>query len=401
MAYSHGGNRRSFGARRSHSSFNRGNNKRSFNAKASTISHSRYVHAAVELPPEEVIHITHTFEDFALHSQLQVNVQRRGYTTPTPIQDQAIPELMNGRDVVGIANTGTGKTAAFLLPLMHKVINDPNQGVLIVAPTRELALQIHEEFIAFAHNLSLSVALCIGGTNLRSQLDRLRKNPHFVIGTPGRLIDVIKRGALDTEMFNNIVLDEVDRMLDIGFRKDIKYLISLLPRQRQAAFFSATMNRETEEIMHDLMSNPVKISVKKHETSHHIHQDVVKLRAGQNKVDVLHGLLTQEEFEKVIVFGRTKHGINSLEKQLHKRGVRVTAIHGNKTQNARQRALEEFKRGRVQALLATDVAARGIDIDGVTHVINYDEPATYEDYVHRIGRTGRAGKTGKALTFIY
>jgi superfamily II DNA/RNA helicase len=220
------------------------------------------------------------------------------------------------------------------------------------------------------------------------------------VGTPGRIKDLIMRGAFDTSMFTNIVLDEVDRMLDIGFVKDIQFLISKLPDERHSLFFSATMNKETEAIMHQLLRNPVQISVKTQETSANIYQDVVRVSVGQNKVDVLHGLLQQPEFSKVIVFGRTKHGINKLEDLLTQRGVRVASIHGNKTQGARQRSLEQIKRGAVQVLLATDVAARGIDIEGVSHVINYDEPHTYEEYVHRIGRTGRAGKRGIALTFL-
>ncbi len=341
-----------------------------------------------------------SFSDFGLHEALVQNVVIRGYATPTPIQDQAIPALMGGKDVVGIANTGTGKTAAFLLPFIHKLINNPDQGVLIMAPTRELALQIIDELKSFIQGMPLGAALCIGGANLTSQIERLRKSPHFVIGTPGRVKDLIMRGAFRTELFTNIVLDEVDRMLDIGFRKDILFLIDQLPPQRHAAFFSATMNRDTEDIMKKFLTDPVTISVRRHDTADQIEQDIVRIRNGQSKLEVLHDLLKQDEFEKVIVFGRTKHGINKLAEELYRRGVRVSAIHGNKSQGARQRSLQDFKRGRVQALLATDVAARGIDIEGVTHVINFDEPMTYEDYVHRIGRTGRAGKLGKALTFV-
>ena len=371
-----------------------------FSNHGSRINRSRYVNAAVEPSAQEIIQITHQFSDFGFEPHLLANVQTHGYITPTPIQDQAIPVLMRGQDVVGIANTGTGKTAAFLLPLINKVMLDSNQGVLILAPTRELALQIYEEYKIFAQGLGLGVSLCIGGMSLHTQVSRLRDNPHFVIGTPGRLKDLINRGAFKTALFTNIVLDEVDRMLDIGFRHDIEYLISKLPSQRHAAFFSATMDRSTEEIMHKFLTNPIQLSVKTRETSHHIDQDIVTVRPGENKVDVLHELLITAEFEKVIVFGRTKHGINKLEQQLYERGISVSAIHGNKTQGARQQALQAFKRGKVQALLATDIAARGIDIDDVTHVINYDEPQSYEDYIHRIGRTGRAGKVGKALTFV-
>lgn len=391
MSYSFNGRGRSY--RPSRSSFNRA-------PQGARINKSRYISAPVQSVPEEAFTAVNTFADFGLHDQLLANVVRHGYSTPTPIQDQAIPALMSGRDVVGVANTGTGKTAAFLLPLIHKVLMDDTQGVLILAPTRELAMQIFEELKAFIAQLPLGVAFCIGGMNIVSQIHNLKNNPHFVIGTPGRLKDLINRGAFKTHLFSNIVLDEVDRMLDIGFRQDILFLISKLPAKRHAAFFSATINRDTEEIMRNFLTDPIRISVKKQDTALHIHQDIVTVRPGENKVTVLHQLLLQEEFEKVIVFGRTKHGINKLEKQLYDRGIRVSSIHGNKSQNARQRSLQEFKRGQVQALLATDVAARGIDIDGVTHVINFDEPNTYDDYVHRIGRTGRAGKLGKALTFV-
>lgn len=384
------GRSRSFRARRS-------NNK--FTSKT-RIDHSRYVREAIEPVQDQIYSSTHTFSDFGLDPQIVENLSHKGYAAPTPIQDQAIPALMEGRDVVGIANTGTGKTAAFLLPLIQKVLNDPDQGVLILAPTRELAVQIKEEFKAFAEQLPISVALCIGGQSLNTQVANLKSNPHFVIGTPGRIKDLIQRGAFNTELFSNIVLDEVDRMLDIGFRQDIKFLTSQLPTQRQAAFFTATINSDAEEIMRTLLTDPVHISVKRTETANHIQQDIVTVKQGESKIDVLHNLLTQQEFEKVIVFGRTKHGINKLERELSNRGVKVSSIHGNKTQSARQRSLQLFKQGRVQALLATDIAARGIDVYDVTHVINFDEPQSYDDYIHRIGRTGRAGKIGKALTFI-
>ncbi len=376
--------------------FRRNNNY----SRGAYIEPSRYVKAAEPVVAAEAFVPKNTFADFGLHPQLLANVTAKGYITPTPIQDQAIPVLMQGGDVIGIANTGTGKTAAFLLPLLHKILLDPQQGVLILAPTRELALQISDEFKGFAARLPVSYCLCIGGQNIQAQVHQLRRNPHFVIGTPGRIKDLIQRGEFKTALFSNIVLDEVDRMLDIGFRPDITFLISQLPAVRQSAFFSATVTRETDAIAMSFLQNPTTIAVRKEETNHNIHQDVIKLQPGQNKVDVLHNLLLDQDFQKVMVFGRTKHGINKLEELLAKRGIRVTSIHGNKSQNARQRSLHDFKSGRVQALLATDIAARGIDIDGVTHVINYDEPMSFEDYIHRIGRTGRAGKVGKALTFV-
>ena len=366
----------------------------------SNISHSKYINKAVAEKEEVQIATRHTFEDFGFHTQLMKNIVQHGYEKPTPIQDQAIPEMMLGRDLIGIANTGTGKTAAFLIPLIERMAQDNEEGALIVVPTRELAVQIADEFTQLAHNLRLGMMLCVGGTSIGPQIHGLKRNPHVVIGTPGRLKDLIQRNFLRTHMFTNIVLDEVDRMLDIGFIHDVKFLIAQLPEERKSYFFSATMNREAEDIAHTFLKQPVKVSVRTRETSEHIHQDIVRIEEGKSKVDVLYELLTQPEFERVIVFGRTKHGINKLEETLSQRGLRVSSIHGNKTQGARQRSLDLFKKGRVQALLATDVAARGIDIQGVSHVINFDEPGTYEDYIHRIGRTGRAGKSGKALTFV-
>lgn len=393
MSYSNSGRAR-FRARPQHRS------SRGFGPQRANINRSRYINQAITLAQEVKYESKNTFDDFGLHPQIIQNIKERGYTNPTPIQDQGIPVLMQNRDIVGIANTGTGKTAAFLLPLVHKIANDNTQGALIMAPTRELALQILDELKLFAYQLNISVCLCIGGASMERQIAQLRDNPHFVIGTPGRIKDLVDRGIIDTSMFTNIVLDEVDRMLDIGFRKDISYLISRLPQERLSAFFSATMTRDVESIMQNFLREPVQISVKTTETNEHIEQDIVMITPGKSKVDVLHELLQKSEFERVIVFGRTKHGINKLERTLIDRGMHVRAIHGNKSQDARRRSLDEFKRGRVKALLATDIAARGIDVEGVTHVINFDEPQSYEDYVHRIGRTGRAGKMGKALTFI-
>lgn len=368
--------------------------------KPAYIHPSKYVNHAVETVAQEAYVPTHAFTDFGLEEQVLKNVQVHGYTVPTPIQDQTIASIMAGRDLVGIANTGTGKTAAFLLPIVHKIILDSMEGALIVVPTRELAQQILDECRIFIRHLPIGVVLCVGGLSIEPQIKTLTRNPHIVIGTPGRLKDLIDRRALNPLMFTTIVLDEVDRMLDIGFVRDIQYLISFLPKERQSLFFSATSSRETEEIMHSFLQNPVMVSVKTQETAAQIDQDIVRLQPGENKIDVLYNMLKSPEFERVIVFGRTKHGINKLEEILSQKGLRVCAIHGNKSQGARQRALDTFKRGGAKALLATDVAARGIDIEDVSHVINYDEPNSYQDYIHRIGRTGRAGKVGKALTFV-
>lgn len=341
----------------------------------------------------------HAFADFPLQEQLKQSVLRRGYTNPTPIQDQAIPLLLQGRDVVGIANTGTGKTAAFLLPLINKILLDRTQRTLIIAPTRELALQIQEELHAFTPHMGITSVLCIGGVNINPQIRQLMKNPQFVIGTPGRLKDLEKQRKLTPYHYKNIVLDEVDRMLDMGFINDIKYLISKLPEKRQSLFFSATLPETAKTIMQHFLTDPVIITTKTRETAKNVDQDVIRTN-GQAKIDVLHNLLVQDGFDKVLVFGRTKWGMEKLARLLEKRGFSVAAIHGNKNQNQRQRAITLFKADAVQVLLATDIASRGLDIPNVTHVINYDLPESYDDYVHRIGRTGRAENKGSAITIL-
>jgi len=340
------------------------------------------------------------FSDFSLTDKLQRNILEHGYITPTQIQEQTIPHLLDGRDVIGIANTGTGKTAAFLIPLVNKAFLDRNERILVVTPTRELAMQIVDELQAFIKGMDLDVVLCIGGANMDRQEKKLRHNPHFVIGTPGRLRDLIERRKLNLDLFRNIVLDEVDRMVDIGFINDVKYFISLLPKNRQSLFFSATISEKVKEILRNFVTNPITISVKQQDTSENIDQDIVRVNGNINKIDTLHNLLTNDGFDKVLIFGRTKWGIEKLTRELVARGFRAAAIHGNKTQGQRQRALQQFKHNDVSILLATDVASRGLDIENVTHVINYEAPESYEDYIHRIGRTGRAGKKGIALTFV-
>lgn len=343
--------------------------------------------------------IQNQFADFLISDQLRRNIAQKGYTKPTPIQDKVIPLALQGKDIVGIANTGTGKTAAFLIPLINKILYNRTQRVLIVAPTRELAVQTQQEANAFTKNMNIFSLLCIGGVGIYKQIQGLKKNPNIVIGTPGRLKDLIQQGKLPIVSFNNIVLDEVDRMTDMGFIADIKFLITKLPSKRQSLFFSATIPPQTTSIIQTLLKSPVTISVKTRETVATVEQSIVKIN-GRNKTEVLRNMLSQSDFRKVLVFGRTKWGINRLSTTLMQQGLKVAAIHGNKSQIQRQRALDQFKNGRINVLLATDLASRGLDIDDISHVINYDQPASYEDYIHRIGRTGRANKKGVALTFV-
>jgi len=340
-----------------------------------------------------------SFEDFRVSDQIMRNIRSRGYTKPTPIQDKAIPLIMAGKDLVGNANTGTGKTAAFLIPLIDKVYKNRTQKVLIVTPTRELSVQNYDEFKSLSTGMGMYSALCIGGTNMRKQISDLKKYPNFVIGTPGRLKDLIKKKFLDLSTFNNVVLDEADLMVDIGFVNEIKFFISLLPQQRQSLFFSATFPAKVEEIIKAFLKNPVTVNVKKGDTLENIEQLVVKIN-GQKKIEVLDETLKKQGFDKVLIFGRTKHGVQDLSDDLVKRGYKAGAIHGNKRQSQRLQTLNKFKSNELTILLATDVAARGLDIDNVSHVINYDMPESYEVYIHRIGRTGRIDKKGVALTFV-
>ena len=355
--------------------------------------------------PEEVEAYVpeHAFAGFAIDERLKANIIGKGYVTPTPIQDQSIPHILQGHDVVGLANTGTGKTAAFLIPLIDKVLKfralGQTERVLIMVPTRELAIQIEQEFFGFAKGLQLNSVTIVGGANINPQIRVLRRNPAFVIGTPGRLKDVMERKELDLSDFSTVVLDEADRMLDMGFINDMRFIMDFMRPQRHTLFFSATLSRDIEKLIGEFLKDPIRVTVKTRETSHTIDQDVVRVPTAQ-KFEKLVEILSAPEMERVLVFGRTKHGVERIAKDLRQRGIKAESIHGNKTHGARQKALTLFKQSHVNVLVATDVAARGLDISGVTHVINFDLPSTYEDYTHRIGRTGRAGKGGKALTFI-
>jgi ATP-dependent RNA helicase RhlE len=412
QSYSRSGNRsqsrrqygggRGFGGGGGRSSFggNRGNGG-GFGRRIKSFDPSHIINepqAPRELQEQKPI--THTFNDFGLSGGLLRKIEEKGYKTLTPVQDQAIGPILEGRDLIGIANTGTGKTAAFLIPLVEKVLKDKSQKVLIVAPTRELANQIEDELFSFGQGLGLFCVLCIGGASMSRQIQGLRKSPNFVIGTPGRLEDLIRSRYLDLSRFGSVVLDEADLMVDIGFINNIKYIISLLLKDRQSLFFSATIDGKVQDVLRSFVTNPVTVSVKTGDTVDNIEQTTIRVNHKDDKIEQLHGLLIRKEFEKVLLFGRTKHGVQKLSDELVKRGFRADAIHGNKKQSQRTRILESFKRNRIQILLATDVASRGLDIPNVSHVINYDLPESYEAYIHRIGRTGRADKKGVAVTFV-
>jgi ATP-dependent RNA helicase RhlE len=350
--------------------FTQGQPRRQQKGQAKYINPEKFVNKAKPAQETEVFVPVHTFADFNFAPALQRNVAAHGYVTPTPIQDEAITPILAGRDLIGLANTGTGKTAAFLLPILSRLVEDPTSArVLIMAPTRELAVQIDEEFRAFAKGLNLYSALCVGGVNIGPQIQQIKRGPHIVIG-------------------------------DMGFIRDIEFLIAQCDTNRQSLCFSATITSEIKTLIDGILKDPITVSVRTSETSEHVEQDVVHATSKEHKIELLEDMLKQPGFEKVIVFGQTKHGVQRLAEKLSKSGIPSEAIHGNKSQGQRQRALDAFKKNNVRVLVATDVAARGLDIPNVSHVINFDQPNTYEEYVHRIGRTGRAGKQGKALTFI-
>ncbi len=383
-------------------SHNRNGGKRQFASRGrrqKSFDPSNLIQRGVETIQQQVFVAKNTFGDFAISEKLKANIASHGYKTPTPVQDQAIPELLNGRDLVGIAKTGTGKTAAFLIPLIDKILKNPGERVLILAPTRELAVQIREEFEKFSQGLNIHSVLCIGGVSMYGQIKILYRNPQFVIGTPGRLKDLERQRKLNFSEFRNIVLDEVDHMLDMGFIEDVNDIISKLPTNRQSLFFSATLFPKVQAVMSRFLRNPITIQIASNAPTANVDQDIIHLN-GKPKLEVLHEMLIQDDFKKVLIFGRTKFGVENLSRELISRGFRAASIHGNKSQNQRQRAITDFKNDYIQILLATDIASRGLDINNVTHVINYDLPESYEDYIHRIGRTGRADKKGKALTFV-
>ncbi len=350
--------------------------------------------------PDVPYQAVNTFESFALSDNLKRNIAQKGYSIPTPIQDQAIPHILATKDVIGIANTGTGKTAAFLIPLVNEVEKNRRKKALIIVPTRELAVQIAQELMGFARGMNIYSTLAIGGVSADRQKNELRRNPNFVIATPGRLKDLIVQKSINLSTFEIVVLDEVDQMVDIGFIADIKYFIGLLSKERQSLFFSATVDSKVRGILAGFVRSPVTISVKKEDLLQNIKHDVIKVADKNRKIEQLHDLLIGKEFEKVLIFGRTKWGVQKLSDELVRRGFNASAIHGNKSQSQRLNILEKFKRDDIRILLATDVASRGLDIDNVSHVINYDPPESYETYIHRIGRTGRVDRIGTAITFV-
>lgn len=344
------------------------------------------------------------FKDLGIIDPILKALEEEGYETPSPIQEQAIPHLIEGRDLLGCAQTGTGKTAAFAIPILQKITKDKQGGYtpirgLILTPTRELALQIEESFNTYGKHLKLKALAIFGGVSQKPQVDKLRKGVDIVIATPGRLNDLYNQGLIHTNNVEIFVLDEADRMLDMGFVHDVKKIIKKLPEKRQNLLFSATMPEGVQGLVDSILNNPIKIEVTPASSTVDSIVQMVYYLDKNNKQRLLADLIKVGDIDSALVFTRTKHGADRVVKELARHSISALAIHGNKSQTARQRALESFKERTVRVLVATDIAARGIDIDELSHVVNYDIPNIPETYVHRIGRTGRAGLDGIAISF--
>jgi ATP-dependent RNA helicase RhlE len=346
-----------------------------------------------------------SFLELGLVEPILRAVAAEGYTTPTPIQSQAIPHVLAGRDLLGCAQTGTGKTAAFALPILHRIDRQRRSAVaraprvVVLAPTRELASQIGQSFAVYGRHLHFRHTVIFGGVGQAPQVRALAHGVHILVATPGRLIDLMSQGHVRLDQLEVFVLDEADRMMDMGFLPDVKRIISHLPRRRQSLFFSATMPPNIASLAHSLLVDPVRVSVSPPATTVERIQQHIHFVERAHKKALLHKVVSATECHRALVFTRTKHGADKVARQLGQQGIKVDAIHGNKSQSARERALSRFRTGSLHVLVATDVAARGIDVDNISHVINYDLPVDPESYVHRIGRTGRAGATGIALSF--
>ncbi len=348
-----------------------------------------------------------SFESLGLMADILRAVSEKGYSEPTPIQTQAIPPVLEGRDLMGGAQTGTGKTAGFTLPLLHRLMASAPAGngrrpirALVLTPTRELAAQVGESVATYGKYLPLRSTVIFGGVKINPQIQKLRSGVDILVATPGRLLDHVSQNTIDLSKVEILVLDEADRMLDMGFIRDIRKVLALLPKKKQTLLFSATFSNEIKRLTSDLLHNPALIEVARHNTASERVSQVVHPVDNKRKRELLSHLIGSNNWKQVLVFNRTKHGCNRLAEQLGTDGITAAAIHGNKSQGARTKALADFKSGKVRVLVATDIAARGLDIDQLPHVVNYELPNVAEDYVHRIGRTGRAGNEGEAMSLV-
>ncbi|MEI7676971.1 MAG: DEAD/DEAH box helicase [Bacteroidales bacterium] len=344
-----------------------------------------------------------SFEKLNLAKPLLEALVKKGYTVPTPIQQQSIPHILDGKDIFGCAQTGTGKTAAFALPILQLMAAKPSNHrtirALILAPTRELALQISESFGEYGRNSGLRHTVIFGGVNQNPQINTVRNGVDILIATPGRLLDLMQQNVIKLNAIEYFVLDEADRMLDMGFIRDINRIIAKLPTRRQTLFFSATVSPEIKKLSQTILSNPVHVSVTPVSSTSELVSQSVYYVSKENKRALLKHVIDNNDIAHALVFTRTKHGADKVAKELSRGGIQAEAIHGNKSQNARERALKGFKDRTIRVLVATDIASRGIDVDKLSHVINFEIPEVAETYVHRIGRTGRAGSEGVALSF--
>jgi superfamily II DNA/RNA helicase len=406
--YSRGGSRGGYAPRggSSRGGFSRGgaSSPRTFNPKRSFkkdyIDEKLFINKEAGVAETDNYTPKHKFTDFNIAEMLSANLTAKGLISPSPIQDQAIPVVIEGGDVIGIASTGTGKTAAFLIPLINKLVADPDHKIMILTPTRELAMQVEAEFVAFTRGMKLFSVSCVGGAPIMRQIKELELGVHAVIGTPGRVKDLIERGKIKMNYFESIVLDEADRMLDMGFIDDMRSILGMMPKEKQGLFFSATFSPEIKRLCVDFLRDPVTISIKSRDTASSVMQDVVRVNGDAEKVEALHEILLKPEYSKVLIFREMKRHVDGLADELTKRGFKALALHGDMHNRERERAVKALGAGKVQVVIATDVAARGLDINDISLVVNYDIPNNYETYVHRIGRTGRGTKLGHALTFV-
>jgi len=402
-----GGSRGGFQSRggSSRGGFSRGaSSPRPFNAKRSFkkdyIDEKLFINKQVAVSEAAEYVAKHAFTDFGIAEMLSANLTAKGLTRPSAIQDQAIPVALEGKDVIGIASTGTGKTAAFLIPLINKLVADKDHKIMILTPTRELALQVEAEFVAFTRGMKLFSVSCVGGAPIMRQIKELELGVHAVIGTPGRVKDLVERGKIKLDYFDSIVLDEADRMLDMGFIDDMRTILGMMPKTKQGLFFSATFSPEIKRLCTDFLKDPVTISIKSRDTASSVMQDVVRVSGDNEKIEALHEILVKPEYTKVLIFREMKRHVDGLAAELEKRGFKALALHGDMHNRERERAVKALASGKVQVVIATDVAARGLDINDISLVVNYDIPNNYDTYVHRIGRTGRGTKLGHALTFV-
>ena len=402
--YSRGGGRTATSSRGGYASRGSSSGGRSFNAKRGFkkdyIDEKLFINKEAGVTETDNYTPQHKFTDFNIAELLSANLTAKGLISPSPIQDQAIPVVIEGKDVIGIASTGTGKTAAFLIPLINKLVADKDHKMMVLTPTRELALQVEAEFIAFTRGMKLFSVSCVGGAPIMRQIKELELGVNAVIGTPGRVKDLIERGKIKMDYFDSIVLDEADRMLDMGFIDDMRSILGAMPKHKQGLFFSATFSPEIKRLCTDFLNNPVTISIKSRDTASSVMQDVVRVNGDSDKVEALHEILVKPEYSKVLIFREMKRHVDGLADELTKRGFKALALHGDMHNRERERAVKALASGKVQVVIATDVAARGLDINDISLVVNYDIPNNYDTYVHRIGRTGRGTKLGHALTFV-